>query len=281
MNLRRASTNALALVLLAGCIAFATAPASAQSNRQNCYWDSASGRLRCDNAVPGGPPASGGGGGSSEGRPLGRWFVWINDIVPDPSNPCPADPATGQVPQRRYLQFFPAGNPAGTRTVDSWCPPTDLPIPPPPPTPAELRGLAQAPAPTVNLSPDGRGVTGLATRLWADPPAPVVVGPLALRGWSVTGRADPTLWEWSMGQMAGTRNPDPHLSSTNPGTEANPAVTYTYETKGDYTVTMTVTYGGSFTVVGPYGVTVNAGIGAISVSNSRSYNVIEVRSARD
>lgn len=280
MNLRRAGTNALALVLLVGCIGFVTTPASA-GPRQTCYWDSASGRLRCDNAAPGGPPTSGGGGGSSEGSPLGRWFVWTNDIVPDPSNPCPADPVTGQVPQRRYLQFFPAGNPAGIRTVDSWCPPTDVAIPPPPPTPAELRGLAQAPAPTVNLSPDGRGVTGLATRLWADPPAPVVVGPLALRGWSVTGRADPTLWEWSMGEMAGTRNPDPHLSSTSPGSEAEPAVTYTYETKGDYTVTMTVTYGGSFTVVGPFGVTVNAGIGAISVSSSRAYNVIEVRSARD
>lgn len=54
-----------------------------------------------------------------------------------------------------------------------------------------------------------------------------------------------------------------------------------HETKGGYTVTMTVTYGGSLTVVGPYGVTVNAGIGAISVSSSRAYNVIEVRSARD
>lgn len=278
MILGRRATGALAIALV-GCSLLVTAgPAAAD---QTCYWDAGSGRLRCDNAVPGGPPADGGRGGSSEARPLGRWFTWTSDIVPDPTNPCPADPVTGQVPQRRYLQFLPAGNPDGARTVDSWCPPTDVAIPPPPPTPAELRGLAQAPAPTVNLSPNGRGVTGLATRLWADPPTPLVVGPLTLRSWSVTGRAETTLWEWSMGDMAGTRNPDPHLSSTRPGSEGDPAVTYSYETKGGYTVTMTVTYGGTFTVVGPYGVTVNSNIGAIAVTGSRTYDVIEVRSARD
>ena len=280
MKLRVAVAGALLGALLAGFVVTAS-PAGAD---QVCYWDPVAGRLRCDNQVPGGPPVDGGGGGSggsSEGSPLGRWFVWTNDIVPDPVSPCPADPVTGLVPQRRYLQFLPTGDPAGVRTVDNWCPPTDVPIPPPPPTPAELRGLAQAPAPTVNLSPNARGVTGLAVHLWADPPTPVVVGPLVLRSWSVTGRADTTKWEWSMGDMAGTRNPDPYLSSTRAGSESDPAITYTYETKGGYTVETTVTYDGGFTVTGPYGVTVNAGIGAITVTGSRAYDVIEVRSARD
>ena len=84
-----------------------------------------------------------------------------------------------------------------------------------------------------------------------------------------------------MGNMAGTRNPDPHLPSTRAGSESDPAVTYTYETKGGYTVEMTVTYDGGFTVAGPYGVTMNASIGAITVTGSRAYDVIEVRSARD
>lgn len=276
MKLRVGVAGAVVVALFAVFIVTA-GPAVAD---QTCYWDPVAGRLRCDNGVPGGPPVDGG-GGSSSGSALGRWFVWINDIVPDPGSPCPADPATGLVPQRRYLQFLPTGDPEGVRTVDSWCPPTDVPVPPPPPTPAQLRGLAQAPAPTVNISPNGRGVTGLATRLWADAPTPVVVGPLVVRSWSVTGRADPTKWEWLMGDMTGTRNPDPYLSSTRAGSESDPAVTYTYETKGGYTVTMTVTYDGAFTVVGPYGVTVNASIGAITVTNSRAYDVIEVRSARD
>lgn len=273
--------TSVAVGLLAALSAGLAVTAGAAPADQVCYWDQVAGRLRCDNEVPGGPPDSGGGGGTSAGSALGRWYVWRNDIVPDPFSPCPPDPITGEVPQRRYLQFLPAGDPAGVRTVDNWCPPTNVAIPAPPPTPAELRGLAQAPTPTVRLSPNARGVTGLAVRLWADPPTPVIVGPLALRGWSVTGRADPTRWEWSMGDMAGTRNPDPYLSSTRPGSESDPAVTYTYETKGGYVVEMTVTYDGAFTVTGPYGVTVSANIGAITVTGTRAYDVIEVRSARD
>ena len=68
-------------------------------------------------------------------------------------------------------------------------------------------------------------------------------------------------------------------SATPPSYRA--AVTYEYETKGGYTVQMTVTYDGGFTVTGPYGVAVGANIGAITVSSSRAYDVIEVRSALD
>lgn len=46
-------------------------------------------------------------------------------------------------------------------------------------------------------------------------------------------------------------------------------------------MTHTVTYDGGFTVTGPYGVTVSAGIGGITVTASRSYDVIEVRGSRD
>lgn len=279
MRLRIGTAAAVVAAVFASSMAVVPAIAA----QQTCYWDPGAGRLRCDNLAPGGPPAPDGGGGSNipEGRPLGRWLVWMNDLVPDPTRSCAADPVTRDVPQRRYLQFLPSGDPDRARTVNSWCPPADPPVPPPPPTAAELRGLAQAPAPTINVAPNGRGVTGLPVRLWADPPAPVAVGPLVLRGWSVKGRAESTKWEWSMGDMAGTRNPDPNLSSTRAGSAADPAATYTYETKGGYTITMTVTYNGGFTVTGPFGVTVNADIGAVSVSASRAYDVIEVRSARD
>lgn len=153
----RDGAAAMVTALVAGLVVVTSGSAAAE---RTCHWDSAAGRLRCDNAAPGGPPAGGGGGGS-QGSPLGRWFVWVNDIVPDPTRSCPADPLSGQPPQRKYLQFLPTGDPSGARTVRSWCPPNDIAIPPPPPTPAQLRGLAQAPAPTVNLSPNGRGVTGL------------------------------------------------------------------------------------------------------------------------
>lgn len=87
--------------------------------------------------------------------------------------------------------------------------------------------------------------------------------------------------EWTLGAPGEGLNPDPYRSSTTPGTRESPAASYTFETKGTYTVTHTVTYDGSFTVSGPFGISVAAGVGDITVTASRTYNVIKVRGARD
>lgn len=271
-----------AILVAMATLATVLATAGPAAAERTCYWDTETNRLRCTNTVPGGDPTDpGGGGGSGEGSPLGRWIVWQNDIVPEPDGFCPDDPDTGLSVNSKYLQFLPMGDPTGTQTVARWCPPEDVPIPPPPPSPAELRGLAVAPEPNININPDGRGMTGLPTYLWGDAPAPLIVGPLPLRGWTVTGRADQTQWEWTLGSPGEGRNPDPYRMSTTPGSQESPAAEYTYETKGNYTVTETVTYDGGFTITGPYGVTVSAGIGGITVTASRSYDVIEVRGSRD
>jgi len=64
-------------------------------------------RPRCTNTDPGGEPEDGG-GGVGEDRPLGRWIVWQNDIVPKPDGYCPDDPVTGEAVNSKYLQFIPA-----------------------------------------------------------------------------------------------------------------------------------------------------------------------------
>lgn len=259
-------------------VLFTAAPVAADD--RTCFWDTGTNRLRCINVHPGGDPADQDGDpGSGQSSAPGRWIVWQNDIVTDKGF-C-ADPNTGQLVSRVFLQFLPAGDPNGAQTVASWCPGEDVPIPSSPPSPAELQGLAIAPEPVINISPDGRGMTGLPTYLWGEEPTPLTVGPLSLRGWTVTGRAEPKKWEWTLGEPGQGRNPDPYRMSTTPGSQESPAADYTYETKGMYTVTHTVTYDGEFTLTGPFGVTMTTGIGGITVTASRSYDVIEVRGARD
>lgn len=264
-----ARSAVIGLALLVTGLVFAT-PVRAN---QECSWNAAIGRLECSNSAPGGStggdsPSGGGGGGA-----LGFWMIWTNDIQPEP-NACPADPLTGEAPSRQYLQFIPTGNPLGTVAATNWCPPTVVPIPPPPPTAAEIRGLADAPAPEINLAPASRGVTGVPTRLWGASDAGFTVGPLSLRGWSITGTATPTNWSWSTGTGH-------TLSSSTPGSSDSPAATFVYESKGTFTVETSVSYQGDFTVVGPYGVTISASVGSIEVTDSEPYDVIEVRAARE
>jgi hypothetical protein len=71
------------------------------------------------------------------------------------------------------------------------------------------------------------------------------------------------------------------MSSSTSGSSASPAAVFTYEAKGTYTVETEVDYSGSFTVTGPFGVVITADVGAITVTSSQPYDVIEVRSARD
>lgn len=250
-------------------VAFPARPAFAD---QTCELDPVAGQIRCVNGQPGGS-------NGSDDRPtstssLGTWTLWTNNAVFETVDQCPVDPVTGVIPGHSWLQFTPANDPTNTEIVDSWCPPRIVELPPPPPTAEEIRGLAAAPVPEINLAPASRGVTGVPTRLWSGSDAPIAVGPLTLRGWSVTGTATPTSWTWETGTGQ-------TLSSSHAGTSESPAATYTYETKGTFIVETSVSYSGDFIVLGPYGVTVSATIGAIDVTTTQPYDVVEVRSARD
>ena len=73
-------------------------------------------------------------------------------------------------------------------------------------------------------------------------------------------------------------NRDPRVESSTPGSEANPSAEYMYETKGDYTVTLTVWWSGDFTFSGNGVPPQTETLGESSRSSSRPYHVIEVRS---
>ena len=152
--------------------------------------------------------------------------------------------------------------------------------PPPPPTAQEVWTQVPLPAPVLAISPEGNGLTGLATWLWSSDPGPLTAQ-TSIRGYTATARATPVRWVWTMWKPGDTANlnPDPRVESTTPGSAANPAATYTYETSGDYTVTLTVWWSGDFTFSG-YGVSQRQSLGDTSRSASRAYHVIEVRSVR-
>jgi hypothetical protein len=152
-------------------------------------------------------------------------------------------------------------------------------VPPAPPTPEEAWRAVPIPQPGININPGELGATGVETWLWSSAADPVSVS-VTLRGYAVTGVAAPTEWHWNMGAMAGTSNPPPGLRAGRPGSPDQPAVRYTYETKGGYTITHQVEWSGTFTVSGwglP-GLTLDAG--AIVVESSRPYQVVEIRSVR-
>lgn len=137
------------------------------------------------------------------------------------------------------------------------------------------------PEPTWGLNPATNGLTGLSTRLWDPSGGAQVTAAVDLGGFTATAVATPMRYEWKMwdGADIANRNPDPVVSSKVPGSEANPAATYTYESTGDFTVRQTVTWKGTYTFVGP-GVNEVVDLGSTTTTSVRVYHVIEVRGTR-
>ena len=86
------------------------------------------------------------------------------------------------------------------------------------------------------------------------------------------------------GDTESRHNPPYRVVSTQPGRAWAPggrgwppAGTYIYETKGDYTLTMTVTWTGSYTYTDPAGVVQSVDLGTTTRTATRSYQVAEVR----
>ncbi len=151
--------------------------------------------------------------------------------------------------------------------------------PPTPRPPAErIWSEVPLPEPTWGLSPAIDGLTGLPTHLWDPRGGAPISASVDLGGFTATATARPVVYEWTMWEPDDpeNRNPHPFVVSRIPGSESEPAATYTYETKGDYTVTQTVTWAGTYTLTGP-GVNEVVDLGTTATTSSRTYHVTEVR----
>lgn len=180
-------------------------------------------------------------------------------------------------------------------------------LPPPPPSAGEIIQAANLPMLRFGLSPSGKdcsvagavgapansappcgvgeapGLTGVETLLWVDPTPPAeVTVTVNIRGYSVTSRARPVRYSWRMrqeGDADSTRNPNPVITTTSPGTKDAPAARYRWETKGDYRVSLAVVWEGSYTFsgfgVGPRTESLGPVTGQAQVVR---YHVVEVRS---
>ena len=182
------------------------------------------------------------------------------------------------------------------------------PVPPPPPSAGEVINAAPLPKLPFALSPAGRncspastspgpanpappcaageapGLTGLETLLWVEPPPPPEASvTVSIRGYTVTTRAHPVRYEWEMrqpGDTESTRNPDPTFSADRPGTRAAPAARYRWETKGDYRISLSVVWEGSYTFSG-FGVSRTEALGPVTGTPTIvPYHVIEIRARR-
>lgn len=150
------------------------------------------------------------------------------------------------------------------------------------PVPAEeVWRRVPLPEPGVGINPANIGLTGLTTRLWDADPSPRSATAI-LAGYTMTATARPVQWEWRMWQAGDTPNinPDPQVSSSAPGSSEQPAATYTYETPGDYTITTTVVWAGSYTYAGPGLAPQTVDLGTTRQTSVRSYRVASIRGAR-
>lgn len=156
-----------------------------------------------------------------------------------------------------------------------------VPPPPPPPTPDEIWASAPLPDPTFGLLPTSPGLTGLTTKLWDPNGGGSLSATVTLRGYTATATVQPVRWEWRMagpGDTSSNHNPPPLVTATQPGSQQHPAATYMYETIGDYTLTMTLVWSGSYTYSGPGVPPQTASLGAVTRSSTLPYHVAEVRS---
>ena len=144
--------------------------------------------------------------------------------------------------------------------------------PPPPPSPAEVWAMVPLNKAAVGINPQGEGVTGLPTWYWYEGGADGVRLNLGLRGYSLTVQAKPYRFTWTTGDGASG-------GSRHPGSPGKPAFTHSYETRGDYRVTMAVSWAGTYSFSG-HGISQTGSLGSVTVEASRTYHVYEVRGVR-
>jgi len=115
--------------------------------------------------------------------------------------------------------------------------------PPPPPTKAELvQANTQALQVGPTASPPGSigGLTGLDSWFWCADPGAVATG-VTLRGWTASGAVEVVQLGWEVDGPGGTAD-----TSTSCGSEEAPSVSWTPETSGEYAVTLTAVWAGTW-----------------------------------
>lgn len=136
--------------------------------------------------------------------------------------------------------------------------------PAPPPSVEEALATCPTPAePVIGRNPDPEGLTGLETYLWAQAQeAQTASG--AVRGYAVRCTVTPVRWTWDSGDGASYTRERPG------GPHPDHAAEHVYETKGEYTQTLTVVWQARTAY----------GSGTVTRRSSVAYKVIEVRSVR-
>lgn len=279
--------KALAVTLLALLLANGVTPEAAGAQEGACEMGSQ--RMNCGGFAPGGQAESGGatagpatggsaGGGGKKGG--GGWpSYWkveryeLRGAGIDGLVECTGPNGQPGIRVRESVRDMRNGQVVSSRTYcDTARTPRDAttltPPPPPPPEPEEV--WAEIPIPPVSFSvnPNAEGLTGLETRLWAEPSGEIALDLPPIRGYEVSARAHVVEYRWKLGN-------DEVVETTTPGTETAPAVEYVYETKGDYVLTLEIVWGGSFTAGGSDPID----MGTTSQESDRPYRVSEVRSA--
>jgi hypothetical protein len=129
--------------------------------------------------------------------------------------------------------------------------------------------LRQIPPPKIGLNPRPTGLTGLDTWLWYEGPGELQVA-TSIGPWTVTGTARVQDVTFEMGEGRTAR-------ATGPGSEANPAARYVYETKGRYRIVATARWGADFVLTGPGLPPRPTPMGIAVLRSSEDYPVQEVR----
>lgn len=112
--------------------------------------------------------------------------------------------------------------------------------PPPPPTPGEFKSdnaEALTVRPTLNPAPTIGGLTGLDSWFWCTDPGLVDAG-VSLRGWTAVGAVEVVQLDWQISETT--------FTSTTCGSEGSPAVTWMPEATGDYPISLTATWAGTW-----------------------------------
>lgn len=223
-----------------------------------------------------------------------RVYYDVYDGVPVGSEVCPGPGTIG--PAGAWPPDVPVGRPYFSELVNTdtgavvstsqqqGCemPGVADPPPPAPPSVAEARDRTPLPAPAWGVDPQGDGMVNLTTLLWDPTGAGGRDVSATVRGWTVTTHAEPQAWRWTMAKPdepgpASQTNPNPVVSASRPGSAADPAARYTYETAGDYTLTLRVSWVATYTFSGNGVPPQTVPLGTIVRSSSRTYHVAQLR----
>jgi PKD repeat protein len=153
--------------------------------------------------------------------------------------------------------------------VYAGCPRVSVPGAPVPPSVAQVRDAVGIPDPTIATNPQTKTLSGMRTDYWYTGPTERAVT-VTLNGFTVTATAHATSYRWQFGDGA-------EVTTTQPGSQEQPAATHAYRHRGDTTITLTVTWTGTFTFTGPGGITGGGDLGAQDFTSTRPLVVEEVQ----